>query len=106
MADRLKYVILDTAAGRAIFMFPAHIEHAAFANMVKNPDDEIISAGFVFNDALNPPRARPGSTSLGIVFTPKRYINDTKLLLRELGWSAQDIRTSLETEGDPFDPEK
>lgn len=86
MSDTLKYIVWDNGLYPTIIVFDGR-SHADMAQAL-NITDKISSAGFVFNDKINPIMCMGRSTSLDIDSDPER---DTILLRKRLGWDEEDL---------------
>ncbi len=86
MGDGMKYIVWDNGSYATIVVFDV-IPHSEMANTL-GITDKVLSAGFVFNDALNDIRCQGRSTSLGVNSNPEQ---DTNLLKRRLGWDREDL---------------
>lgn len=85
MVDGMKYIVWDGMYMMiVIFDGMSHSEMAQTLGIT----DRVLSAGFVFNDALNDIRCQGRSTSLKVDSDPER---DTKLLRQHLGWDREDL---------------
>ncbi len=86
MSDTLKYIVWDNGLYPTIVLFEG-MDHATMAQAI-NAVDKVLSAGFVFNDKINPIVCMGRSTTLNIDSDSER---DTKLLRKRLGWDDSDL---------------
>ena len=85
MGDNMKYIVWN-GMYMMIVVFEG-MQHSDMAHAL-GITDKVLSAGFVFNDALNDIRCHGRSVSVGVNSDPER---DTKLLRQRLGWDKEDL---------------
>ena len=75
--DNSKYIVIEELDGtETIYIFSSLIDHRAFFNRIKRPDEKIVSAGFVsiFVNKDNEPECSciGESTTIGVKARPEK----------------------------------